>query len=389
MIQHCGVRLNVEKERGDTLNRKITELNGDSLIVGKLPIGCRLCAKGSKMVLFVTGLCESSCYYCPLSQNKAGHDVVFADEMPVSDKSDILFEAKSIQGEGAGISGGDPLCQLERTLDYIQLLKREHGLDFHIHLYTSQTNISEVDLQLLKSAGLDEIRFHPQTDDWSGIQRAVQIGLVVGLEVPALPGKQENLMKLAKRAEEIGVSFLNINELEASETNFSKLVTLGMRLTSMEVASIEGSASTASKVLEWSKDNLQKLSVHFCSSRFKDSVQMRKRLERRLEQTIRELEERDDTDPLLILGIVRAPHGSQLSSSELESIHQILETQFSIPSNLLNLDEERKRIEIAPWVLEEIVETLRNTLTDITDLEIGIAFEYPTWDRLQTMFNPL
>ena len=23
------------------------------------------------------------------------------------------------------------------------------------------------------------------------------------------------------------------------------------------------------------------------------------------------------------------------------------------------------------------------------DIEIGIAFEYPTWDRLQTMFNPL
>jgi pyruvate formate-lyase activating enzyme-like uncharacterized protein len=114
---------------------------------------------------------------------------------------------------------------------------------------------------------------------------------------------------------------------------------------------------------------------------------MRNRLERRLEQTIRELEERDDSDPLLILGIVRAPHGSLLSSSELESIYQILETQFSVPINLLNLDEERKRIEIAPWVLEEIAETLRLTITNI--VEIGIAFEYPTWDRLQTMFNPL
>lgn len=371
------------------MNRMISELEGDSLIVGKLPVGCRLCAKGSKMVLFVTGLCDSSCYYCPLSQNKAGHDVVFADEMPVSDENDILFEAKAIRSEGAGISGGDPLCQLERTLGYIELLKKEYGTSFHTHLYTSQTDISEVDLQRLKNAGLDEIRFHPQTNDWSGIQRAVQVGLDVGLEVPALPGKQEKLIELAKHAEEIGVSFLNINELEASETNFEKLVSLGMKLTSMECASIEGSASTAAEVLEWAKDNLQNLSVHFCSARFKDSVQMRKRLERRLEQTIREFEERDDTDPLLIVGVVRAPHGSQLSSSELESIHHILETQFGVPSNLLNLDEARKRIEIAPWVLDEIVETLRDTITDIADLEIGIAFEYPTWDRLQTMFDPL
>jgi hypothetical protein len=381
--------LNVERERGDALNRKITELEGGSLIIGKLPLGCSLCAKGSKMVLFVTGLCDSSCYYCPISQNKAGHDVVFANEMPVSDEIDVLFEAKAIRGEGAGISGGDPLCQLERTLEYIQLLKREHGRDFHIHLYTSKTDIDEYTLLQLKDAGLDEIRFHPQTSDWSGIQRAIQVGFVVGIEVPGLPGKHDDHIELAKRAEEMGVSFLNINELEASETNFNKLVSLGMKLTSMDGASIEGSASTALKVLEWSKDNLQNLSIHFCSARFKDSVQMRNRLERRLEQTIREFEERDDSDPLLILGIVRAPHGRQLSSSELESIYQILETQFSVPSNLLNLDEERKRIEIAPWVLEEIVETLRNAITTPIDLEIGIAFEYPTWDRLQTMFNPL
>lgn len=371
------------------MKRKITELEGDSLIVGNLPTGCRLCAKGSKMVLFVTGLCDSSCYYCPLSQNKAGQDVVFADEIPVSDENDILYEAKAIRSEGAGISGGDPICQLERTLEYIQLLKQEHGSDFHIHLYTSKTDITEHELLQMKEAGLDEIRFHPQTSDWSGIQRAIQVGLAVGIEVPSLPGKQDDLMELAKRAEGMGVSFLNINELEASETNFETLVSLGMKLTSMDSASIEGSASTAKKVLEWSKDNLQNLSVHFCSARFKDSVQMRNRLERRLEQTIREFEERDDTDPLLVLGVVRAPHGSQLLSTELESIHQILETQFGVPSNLLNLDKVRKRIEIAPWVLEEIVETLRGTITDIADLEIGIVYEYPTWDRLQTLFDPL
>lgn len=371
------------------MKRTISKLEGDSLIVGALPMGCKLCAKGSKMVLFVTGLCDSSCYYCPLSLNKTGHDVVFADEIPVSDEHDILFEAKAIRSEGVGISGGDPLCRLERTLNYLLLLKKEYGPGFHTHLYTSQSAISEGDLQQLKDAGLDEIRFHPQTDDWSGIERAIQIGFIVGIEVPSIPGKQEHLKKLAIRAEKIGVSFLNINELEASETNFDKLVSLGMKLTNMESASIEGSRTTAIEVLEWSRTNLQKLSVHFCSSRFKDSVQMRKRLERRLEQTIREFEERYESDPLLILGVIRAPHGQQLSISELKSMQQILETQFSVPNNLMNLDEKRKRIEIAPWILEEIVDALKDTLTDIAELELGIAFEYPTWDRLQTMFDPL
>jgi pyruvate formate-lyase activating enzyme-like uncharacterized protein len=369
--------------------REIREIEGDSLLVGKLPQGCNLCTKGSKMVLFVTGLCDSSCYYCPISQEKTGRDVVFADEMPVTDEADILFEAKSIMGEGAGISGGDPLCELDRTLKYIRLLKQEYGPNFHLHLYTSQTDVSEDVLRKLHDAGLDEIRFHPQTNDWSGIQRAIETNMVVGIEVPAIPGKQEDLKKIAKRAEEMGVSFLNINELEASETNFDRLVSMGMRLTNMESASIEGSASTAREILEWSEDGLQNLSVHFCSARFKDSVQMRRRLERRLEQTIRSFEERDEQDPLLIIGLIKAVHGYQLEPEQLAFIHNILQDEFDVPTDLMNIDETRRRVEVAPWVIEEISEQLKEMLIDIKDVEIGIAFEYPTWDRLQTMFNPL
>ena len=372
-----------------TPNRETREIEGDSLLVGKLPRGCSLCTKGSKMVLFVTGLCNSSCYYCPLSLDKSGQDVVFADEMPVSDGTDILYEAQAIRSEGAGISGGDPLCDLERTLKYIELLKREYGPSFHLHLYTSQTDVSAEVLNMLKTAGLDEIRFHPQTNDWSGIRHALEIGMNVGLEVPAIPGRQDDLKKIAMKAEEMGVSFLNINELEASETNFDKLVAMGMRLTNLESASIEGSASTAREVLKWSEEGLQKLSVHFCSARFKDSIQMRRRLERRLEQTIRSFEERDDQEPLLILGVIRAVHGQELDHEQLTIIHTTLQSQFDIPTDLMNIDEPRKRIEIAPWILDEISQQLKEKLVDIKDLEIGIAFEYPTWDRLQTMFDPL
>lgn len=373
----------------ESSKRKIREIEDDSLLVGKLPKGCNLCTKGSKMVLFVTGLCDSSCYYCPLSHDKSGQDVVFADEMPVSEDTDILFEVQAIKGEGAGISGGDPLCDLERTLKYIHLLKHQYGASFHLHLYTSQTDVSQDVLKKLFDAGLDEIRFHPQTNDWSGVQRAVDMKMFVGLEVPAIPGKLEELKKVAKRAEEMGVSFLNINELEASETNFGKLVSMGMRLTNLESASIEGSSSTAREVLKWSVDHIQNLSIHYCSARFKDSVQMRRRLERRLKQTIRVFEERDEQDPLLILGVVRAVHGSQLGHEQLAMIHTILQDQFDVPTNLMNIDEVRMRVEIAPWVIEKIAEQLKEKLGNLNDLEIGIAFEYPTWDRLQTLFDPL
>jgi pyruvate formate-lyase activating enzyme-like uncharacterized protein len=355
------------------LTRKIKELQGGSLLVGNLPKGCKLCAKGSKMVLFVTGLCDSSCYYCPLSEEKNGSDIVFADEMPVVKEQDIIYETDAIRGEGAGISGGDPLCTLDRSLDYIRLLKYKYGKDFHIHLYTSKTTVNREVIVQLKEAGLDEIRFHPQTNDWSGIKHALDVGLIVGIEIPAIPGQFEKIKQVAIRAEAIGLSFLNMNELEASETNFENLKSQGMRLTNLASASIEGSAEVARDVLDWATENLSKLSVHYCSASYKDGVQMRNRLERRLKQTIREFEERDEDDSLLVLGIIRAGHGSRLGENQLQQIYRILHNQLGVPPNMLNIDTMRMRIEIAPWILDDISDTIKISLEEMGPLEIGIA----------------
>jgi len=370
-------------------DRRIREINGGSLVVGKLPRGCQLCAKGSKMVLFVTGLCDSACYYCPLSGDRSGKDVVFADEMPVSTDDDIIYEANAIDAEGAGLSGGDPLCSIERTLDFIRMLKSRNGEDFHMHLYTSKADASREILEELRAAGLDEIRFHPQSSNWSGIAHAIDIGMFVGIEVPVIPNQEEQVIKIAKRAEELGVSFLNLNELESSETNFEHLVTMGFRLTSLEKASIQGSAQTARKVIEWTARNLQEITVHFCSAQYKDAVQLRNRLERRAANVIREFEIDDDTEPLLILGVIRAPHGEVLDEHHLRFLKDKLVNSFEVPSELMNVDLQRSRIEIAPWILEEIAQDLKRLFTYRQELEIGIAFEYPTWDRLQTLFEPL
>lgn len=370
--------------------RAVQEVEGNSLLVGDMPLGCSFCATGSKMVLFVTGLCDSSCFYCPLSQEKSNEDVIYADEMIVGNDEDILTESESIGAEGAGFSGGDPLCTLERTLDYMALLKNTHGEQFHIHLYTSQTDVEKEVLKQLCDAGLDEIRFHPMSDDWSGIEAAIKLGMTVGVEVPAIPGERDTLEEVAKRAEKMGVSFLNINELESSETNFDTLLSKGLKLRSTDSSAIMGSAELAREIVEWASENLDTLSVHYCSAKFKDSVQMRNRLKRRLERTIREFEVPADDEPLIILGLIRAPHGSELSLRELETIRHTLEADFDVPLDLMNVDIPRNRVEIAGWILTEIAGELKGSLNkDRITHELGIVVEYPSWDRLQTQFDPL
>ena len=149
------------------VNTKILKINKTpwhSWCTGKIAKGCAYCVQGRKLVLFVTGICPRKCYFCPVSDQKYGKDVIYANERVISADSankDILEEADSMQAKGAGITGGDPLMKLDRTISYIKLLKEKFGARFHIHLYTSLDLVTEESLKKLFEAGLDEIRFHP------------------------------------------------------------------------------------------------------------------------------------------------------------------------------------------------------------------------------------
>ncbi len=88
------------------------------------------------MVLFVTGRCNRTCWYCPLSKERKGQDVIFANERPVSSREDILEEAVAMSALGTGITGGEPLLVPERVAEFSRLLKERFGPEHHIHLYT-------------------------------------------------------------------------------------------------------------------------------------------------------------------------------------------------------------------------------------------------------------
>ncbi|MDD1744180.1 MAG: radical SAM protein [Methanomassiliicoccales archaeon] len=342
------------------------EMQAGSRYTVRLPQGCRTCRQGAKLVLLVTGKCDTGCFYCPLSSEKRGKAVVFADEARVRDDEDILEEARSIGAKGTGITGGDPLRTLESVLRYIRLLKATFGEEHHIHLYTS--TVDRQAFLRLQEAGLDELRLHPRLDLWSdperiGLENALRgLSMDVGIEIPAIPGTEEATEKLIRYADRIGLAFVNLNELEFSETNYLALRKRGIDTGDGSSSSALGSRELARRMMRLDV----KIPIHYCSSSFKDSVQLRNRLKRRARRIAR-------------AGDLMTPEGTLLKGvidgTEAKAAAEFLRAEFDVPKRLMHFDAEKDRLEVASWVLQEISGQL--------PFDSYIVEEYPTADRLE------
>jgi pyruvate formate-lyase activating enzyme-like uncharacterized protein len=237
------------------------------------------------MVLFVTGLCHRRCWYCPLSPERSGRNLAYANDRPVNQPEEILVEARMMGALGTSITGGEPFLVPERVAAFCTILKEAFSKEHHIHLYTGMAPTREMLLPLI---GLvDEIRLHPPQDTWPEIlaspyarslETARSLGFAVGIEVPALPA-------LPALAEILPlVDFLNINELEWGGINADEMRSRGYTPADSLHNAVKGSR-------RWAKDLPHREKVHWCSSKSKDAVQLRERLKRIAARTARPFDE--------------------------------------------------------------------------------------------------
>lgn len=150
-----------EETRKRYIARAGAALNWDFLRtkpwVGSLSPGCRLCGEGQWSCLFITGMCNAHCFYCPASQGK--------DETPQTQR--LLFEEPEAYAryinwfgfKGVSFSGGEPLMVFDRTLRSIETIRRLCPPDVYIWMYTNGILGSEAKFKKLALAGIDEIRF--------------------------------------------------------------------------------------------------------------------------------------------------------------------------------------------------------------------------------------
>jgi hypothetical protein len=322
-------------------------------------LGCKICSKGAKLVLFITGICRRRCFYCPISKEKRGKDLIFANERRVVDDEEVIEEAARMSALGTGITGGEPLLFLDRTLHFMDLLKGEFGESHHIHLYATE-KLSRGSAEELYSHGLDEIRFHPigrVSSYVDSLRSAREAGISVGVELPAIPGWEG---RIGEVIEKLDPDFLNLNELEFSETNQKPLSSRGFK-TSNGIRA-KGSRELAIGIV---RDYDERIPINFCSADFKDGVQLRNRLLRTAHNVSKEYE-CVTSDGTILRGLL------ELDDLDLNSMAKLLKML-----KYRNYDLEEGRILTDPETVIRILGRLP------VGVKAYISEVYPTWDEIE------
>ncbi|MCI4335001.1 MAG: radical SAM protein [Thermoplasmata archaeon] len=348
---------------------------------GPLSVACTQCSQGQKMVLFVSGVCRFRCFYCPVGETRNQKDVTYANERRVTCDADVLEEAHAIGAHGTGITGGDPLGFTDRVEHYIRLLKTEFGPEHDIHLYTHEPNPEK--LRRLHAAGLDEFRLHIPWYLWGPLRSAGTAyrellvdsgtwGMRRGVEIPVLPDHLGELRSLLRGLDEIGLDFINLNELEFSETNERNLHDRGYHVDPRSGWGVKGSRAGAAELVRTLR---LRTPLHFCSSRFKDGIQLRQRLLRRAARVAPAFAEHTG-DGTVRLGIVEAR-----GRASLDRLSRQLARGGRLRPEEFRVDRVRRRVELAPGRLRPLAARLA--------APAFVVEEYPTADALEVEREPL
>ncbi|MDA8139952.1 MAG: radical SAM protein [Desulfobacteraceae bacterium] len=240
---------------------------------GELSPGCRVCASGQWSCLFINGRCNCRCFYCPTSQDEIS--VPTTNRVPFATAADYAKYVRRFGFTGASISGGEPLLTFERTIDYIETVRRELGPQLHIWLYTNGTLATRERLAALQAAGLNEIRFDLSAVDYNLSKVEMAAGLIecVTVEIPAIPEDADLLAALLPSMAAAGVKHLNLHQLRLTPHNLPHLTARDYSFLHGESVTVLESELTALQILLTAGEKNICLPVNYCSFVYKRRYQ--------------------------------------------------------------------------------------------------------------------
>ena len=276
------------KERGAQFRNA-----GASIRTGWLSKACVECTGMNGSETFSTTFkCHRDCYFC-FNYNLGDYEKYVREGCPWEEELQAAYEASGGKMAVLGLTGGEPLLNLEDSLHFLQRAG-ELFPQAHKRMYTSGDLLTEDGAQRLAQAGLTEMRFSIKQDDpadrretvLAKMKMAAQIIPDVVVEMPIIPGTGESMRQWMLRFEENGIKGMNLLEFCFPFHSWDEFAKRGFTLKNPPFPemfdygysgglAVAGSEELALELMVWALDAGLSFGMHYCSLENKHRSEIR------------------------------------------------------------------------------------------------------------------
>lgn len=241
--------------------------------VNSLSPGCVLCGQGKWSCLFITGVCNAACFYCPAAQTEDHQPAT--QSFDFDDPVEYASYLNRFGFTGCSFSGGEPLLVYDRLKSYLTEIRKSCSPDLYIWMYTNGILGSRDRFKELTELGLDEVRFDIGATGFNlkNLEKASGVVRNLTVEIPAVPHEEEKLIKILPQLEQLGVTNLNLHSLRLTHHNARHLTRHDYTYLHGEQVVVMESELLAFKLMNQVAELQLNLGVNYCSSQYKRKFQ--------------------------------------------------------------------------------------------------------------------
>jgi pyruvate formate-lyase activating enzyme-like uncharacterized protein len=243
------------------------------LFVHGISPGCALCGQGDWSCLFINGICNARCFYCPSTQNEKGRPMTGSLEF--DNPNDYADYVKHFNIRGVSFSGGEPLMTFDRVLLFLKTLRSRVAEPLYIWMYTNGLLVTDDKLKSLRDNGLDEIRFDISADRYrlDALKKAVGVIPCVTVEIPAIPEDLDTTRQILHQLYAEGVNHLNLHQIRCTPFNKTRLIRRGYTFVHGPRVTVLETELAALELIRYSLDQNIALPINYCSFTFRHQFQ--------------------------------------------------------------------------------------------------------------------
>lgn len=263
---------------------------GASVSVGSLSSACEACATDDGSRTFYLSLaCNRSCYFC-FNGNQHDYEAHRRLKDDWRHELDAFLEGPAPVTHVA-LTGGEPLLHPDEAVAFLARA-HEKAPAAHLRLYTDGDFLTEGLLGRLRDAGLTELRLSVKPDEEDAADEALRrLSLAkrfvpqVMVEMPVIPGTEDEMKALLRGLDEIGAFGINLLEFGYPMGPWEPFGERGFRIASPPFAipynysyagglPVAGSELACLELVEFALDEGLSLGVHYCSLENKNRTQI-------------------------------------------------------------------------------------------------------------------